>query len=100
MEKFWDAVAKILPILTFYPGWAKAIFLTTFACFLVSVFVFITLYPAATRQQKAVEVATTVEEPPSDVRISIEQTDGTLTKLYADLGAGLTDLYSSATSLR
>jgi hypothetical protein len=96
MEKLWNLIEKILPLLAFYPGWARAIFLTTFGFVLLSVFLFISLYPSA----KRLDNASIVEEPPSDVRISIEQTDNSITKLYADLGFGLSDLYTSSTSLR
>ncbi|HEY3570668.1 MAG TPA: hypothetical protein VGP73_22245 [Thermoanaerobaculia bacterium] len=96
MEKLWNTIEKLLPLVALYPKWAQTLFLTTFALLLASAFVFIVQYPSV----KKAAAGPQVEEPPSDVRISIEQTDSQVTKLFADLGAASSDLYASSTSLR
>jgi hypothetical protein len=46
-----DSLEQIAPRLEYYPGWSKAIFLTTFVLVLVSIVVYAALYPSVARRE-------------------------------------------------
>lgn len=51
MEKLLKYLDLLLPILPFYPRWAQTVFVLTFALVLSSMFIFIVLYPSASKMK-------------------------------------------------
>jgi hypothetical protein len=50
-----DGLEQIAPRMEYYPGWSKAVFLTTLILVLVSVAVYAALYPSVAPAQEPAE---------------------------------------------
>lgn len=57
MEKFLKMVEQLLPLLTFYPRWTQVIFVLSFVLVLVSIFLFIILYPSASNKKRETSIS-------------------------------------------
>jgi hypothetical protein len=53
MEKIIKFFEQLLPLVTFYPKWAQVIFLLSFILVLISVLLFVVLYPSASARKVA-----------------------------------------------
>lgn len=53
MEKILKFLEQLLPLVTFYPKWVQVIFISSFTLVLVSVLLFVVLYPSASAKKNA-----------------------------------------------
>jgi hypothetical protein len=99
-SKVFSLISKILPLASFYPRWAQAIFFVTLVFLLITIAIFVTLYSSASTRQKEAEEAAREEKLSGDTLREIEANIKDADQLFADLAAGLSGYYASAASLR
>jgi hypothetical protein len=91
-EKLVRLVGRLLPLLLFYPTWARGIFIITLTLVLVSVFLLLVLYPKAldTREKTL---------PPPEVRTAIQNDAAEARAIFNDLGLALSGLNTAFVQL-
>lgn len=96
MEKALDLLEKIMPLIGFYPRWVQYIFLITVFFILTSIFLFIGFYlPTRKNKENA-----NISEPPIEIKVSMEQNEQTVSKLFSELGYSLSTFYTNCILLR
>jgi hypothetical protein len=100
MDGVLDLVAKVVPLLSFYPRWAQSLFLSAFLLAISSFAVFVIGYPAASAKKTAAEASAAEEKLTEDAKRDIDSGLREMESVFADLGLGLSAYYAAAVSLR
>jgi hypothetical protein len=93
MEKVFELLGKIMPLMRYYPRWAQILFGSTMAFMLVSVFIALVKYSSAEERRSSCD-------PPPEVKTAIETQLSQSMGLYKELGLSLSNWYTSVISLR